>query len=162
MSASGFAWRALVRGLVSAPVVVVGLGLAACSGVASPTVTPRAEEPATSTVIDATGAELYATNCQLCHGDPEGAGTTVGAPPHNEKGHTWHHPDAQLKDWVMNGKLGFGQMPQMPAFQDTLTDPEMDVILTYIKTWWTPDQRDGQADISRRYQEALERQKKDR
>ena len=59
----------------------------------------------------------------------------------------------------MNGKLGFGQMP---AFQDKLTDPEVDVILTYIKTWWTPDQRDDQADISKRYQEALERQKKGR
>ena len=151
----------MVRGLVFAPVVVVGLGLAACSGAPSPTAAPRAEEPATSTVTDATGTELYAANCQLCHGDPEGVGTTAGAPPHNEEGHTWHHPDAQLKDWIMNGKLGFGQMPQMPAFQDKLTDPEIDVILTYIKTWWTPDQLDGQADISQRYQEALERQKKD-
>ena len=152
----------MVRGRVFAPVAVVGLGLAACSGVPSPTDTPRAEEPAASTVIDETGAELYATNCQLCHGDSAGMGTTVGASPHSEKGHTWHHPDAQLKNWIMNGKLGFGQMPQMPAFQNKLTEPEADVILTFIKTWWTPDQRDDQADISRRYQEGLERQKKDR
>ncbi len=35
----------------------------------------------------------------------------------------------------MNGKLGFGQMP---AFHDKLTESEVNVILTYIKTWWAP------------------------
>ena len=50
----------------------------------------------------------------------------------------------------------------MPAFQHKLTNPGVDAVLTYIKTWWTPDQRDGQADISQRYQEALDRQKKHR
>ena len=56
-------------------------------------------------------------------------------------------------------QVGLGQMP---AFQGKLTDSEVDVILTYIKTWWTSNQRDGQADISQRYQEALDRQKKNR
>ena len=59
----------------------------------------------------------------------------------------------------MNGRIGFGQMP---AFKDKLTDPELDAIVTFIKTWWTPDQRDDQADISRRYQEALDKQKNGR
>ena len=61
---------------------------------------------------------MYATNCQVCHGDMQGMGGS-GAPPHNQYGHTWHHLDAQLKDWVKNGKLGFRQMP---AFKNTLTD----------------------------------------
>ncbi len=143
------------RNAVLALIVVIGLGLSACSGGTTPTATPPTQEPASSTIIDATGAELYAANCQVCHGDQQGQGGT-GAPSHNQEGHTWHHPDAQLTDWIMNGKIGFGQMP---AFKDKLTDPELGAIMTFIKTWWTPDQRDDQADISRRYQEALDRQK---
>jgi mono/diheme cytochrome c family protein len=57
----------------------------------------------------------------------------------------------------MNGKLGFGQMP---PFREKLTGAETEAILAYIKTWWMPDQRESQADISRRYQEALEKYKK--
>ncbi len=76
-------------------------------------------------------------------------------PPHNQTGHTWHHPDAQLKDWVINGKLGFAQMP---GFKETLTESEIDETLTYIKTWWIEEQRETQADVSRRYQEALDKQ----
>ena len=58
----------------------------------------------------------------------------------------------------MNGKSGFGQMP---AFQDKLSESEVDAILAFIKTWWTEAQRQGQADISQRYQEALDRQRQD-
>ena len=141
------------RDAVLALIVVIGLGLAACSGGATSTATPRVEEPASSAVIDATGAELYAANCQVCHGDQMGQGGT-GAPSHDQEGHTWHHPDAQLTDWIMNGKIGFGQMP---AFKYKLTNPELDAIMTFIKTWWKPDQRESQADISRRYQEALDK-----
>jgi S-disulfanyl-L-cysteine oxidoreductase SoxD len=104
-----------------------------------------------------TGAELYAARCQVCHGDREGRRTSQGAPPHNEAGHTWHHADAQLKDWIINGKLGFGPMP---AFEGKLAESEVDAILAYIKTWWTPEQRETQADVSRRYQEALDRQQR--
>ena len=104
------------------------------------------------------GADLYAANCQVCHGDSNGLGGTVIAPPHNKAGHTWHHPDAQLQDWVLNGKLGFGGLG-MPPLGDKLAEPEVDTILTFIKTWWTPDQRKSQADVSVRYQEALDKQK---
>lgn len=78
---------------------------------------------------------MYGANCQVCHEDQQGQGGT-GAPSHNKQGHTWHHPDAQLTDWIMNGKIGFGQMP---VFKNKLTDPELDAIMTFIKTWWTPD-----------------------
>ncbi len=146
--------------------LAVGLGLAACSPAAPPATTssPSATQEVSQTVspeqgsdqLIARGAQLYAANCQVCHGDQEGRGGTSGAPPHTVRGHTWHHPDAQLKDWVINGKLGFGQMP---AFNGKLTDQEVDAVLSYIKTWWAPDQLEAQADISRRYQEALEKQR---
>ena len=47
----------------------------------------------------------------------------------------------------------------MPAFKDKLAEEEVDAILVLIKTWWGPDQRETQADISRRYQQALEKQR---
>jgi hypothetical protein len=33
----------------------------------------------------------------------------------------------------------------------------MVAVLAFIKTWWTEEQRQSQADLTRRYQEALER-----
>ena len=160
-------WSEDLRGwssdLLQATIVLLVLSflMAACSSAAAmptvaafPTSSPRAEnqEPSQETVSK--GAELYLANCQSCHGDQDGQGTAGGASTHNQTGHTWHHPDAQLKDWILRGKLGFGLMPD---FKGKLTEPEVDVILVFIKTWWTPDQRDSQSDISRRYQEALDK-----
>ena len=58
----------------------------------------------------------------------------------------------------MNGKLGISQMP---AFQDKLGVSEVEAILAYLKTWWTEEQTQSQADLSQRYQEALNDQKRD-
>jgi mono/diheme cytochrome c family protein len=101
---------------------------------------------------------LYQLNCLACHGDREGKGGSGPAPPHNAQGHTWHHPDAQLKEWVLNGRLFGG----MPAFKEQLSEADVEAILAHIKTWWTEEQRQSQADVSRRYQEALDKQKKGR
>ena len=163
-------WR-IYRSLLSHIVPISAIvALAACSGTETSSSTPI---PAiqTAPALDAAiepermpkeiieGSDLYAANCQVCHGDSNGAGGRVGAPIHNERGHTWHHPDAQLRGWVLNGKLGFGS-PGMPALGDKLTEPEVDAILTFIKSWWTTDQRDSQADISERYQDALDKPQK--
>ncbi len=48
----------------------------------------------------------------------------------------------------------------MPALGDRVAETEVDTILTFIKTWWTTDQRESQADISQRYQDALDKQQK--
>ena len=147
------------------------LALAACSGAmtSSPTPIPATgSAPTVDVTVEPTsnqsenfieGADLYAANCQVCHGDSNGIGGNGVAPPHNKDGHTWHHPDAQIKDWVLNGKLGFGG-PAMPDFGNKLTELEVDAIMTFIKIWWAPDQRESQADISQRYQEALDKQQK--
>ena len=147
-------------------ILVLGFLMAACSSSArtatlpvSPTPSLGGEGVGSSPETASKGAELYLANCQSCHGDQDGQGTAGGASTHNHTGHTWHHPDAQLKDWILSGKVGFGLMP---AFKDKLTEPEMDAILVFIKTWWTPDQRESQSDISQRYQEALDEQKKSR
>jgi len=39
----------------------------------------------------------------------------------------------------------------MPAFGDKLTDDEIWAVLTYIKTWWKPDQLERQATVSARH-----------
>ncbi len=70
-------------------------------------------------------------------------------PPHNANGHTWHHPDQLLMDIIQNG-LAFaveGQ-PTMPAFKDTLSPEETGMIVAYIKTLWTPEQRSFQATVT--------------
>ena len=98
------------------------------------------------------GAALHAAYCQSCHGDRNGKGTSKGASPHNEKGHTWHHPDIQLRDWILNGKPG---VQAMPAFKGQLRDNDVEAILAFVKTWWTSSQRVIQADISIRFEEAF-------
>ena len=151
-------------------VIAVGIVLTACSSDAILPQSPDQTIQATSSgqaalALTGTprddfrdGSDLYIANCQVCHGDRNGFGGNDLAPPHNEKGHTWHHPDAQLREWVTKGKLGFGG-PAMPAFEDKLSEREVDAILTFFKSWWDADQLESQADISQRYQEALEKQR---
>jgi mono/diheme cytochrome c family protein len=90
-------------------------------------------------------------------------------PRHNANGHTWHHSDRQLIDTILNGSGEMGEMMRsmmgdpgvrMPTFRGVLTEEDVKAILTYIKTWWTPEQQQFQADISQRYQEALDKRKK--
>ena len=132
------------------------IALVAC-GSDSPASDPASQAVPEGPVVQAIeGAVLYTANCIGCHGDQDGTGGISAAPKHNETGHTWHHPDAQLIDWVLNGKVGFSRMP---ALNDTLSEDQVESVLAYIKTWWREDQRTSQADISARYQVALDAQK---
>lgn len=150
-------WLALV-------VLLVGFFALACGS------TPREQPPAQATVPPADGGPaaalvqkggiLYQANCQSCHGGATG-GSMMDIPPrHNQVGHTWHHPDCQLVDVVLNGSGEMGDMmrrmmpapagtPRMPSFRGTLAPEEVGAILAYIKTWWTPDQRAAQAEVTR-------------
>lgn len=105
------------------------------------------------------GAELYNANCLGCHGGAIGGDMMDIPPPHNANGHTWHHPDCQLIDVVLNGSGGMGEMmrrmmgvpenaPRMPAFRGKLTEEDVEAILAYIKTWWTEEQRVWQTQIT--------------
>ncbi len=127
---------------------------------AQPNLAAPVEEQSGSTEMLARGAKVYATSCRPCHGDRHGKGSIGRAHPHNEMGHTWHHPDAQLKEWILHGKPGPG-FSIMPGFK-YLREHDVEAILALIKTWWTDEQREIQEDISRRYQEAIGKQKKAR
>ena len=102
------------------------------------------------------GQAIYSTHCASCHGingegqvpaaplQPDETGR-FPAPPHDETGHTWHHDDDLLFNYVKNGGLGNPDMfYPMPAFGDRLSDDDIWATLAYIKTMWTDEQRTTQ------------------
>lgn len=106
------------------------------------------------------GAELYQENCFSCHGGAQGGRMMDWPPRHNANGHTWHHPDCQLKEVIRDGSGEMGEAmrrmmnvppdaQRMPSFRDKLSDAEIEMVLAYIKTWWTEEQRRFQAEVTR-------------
>ena len=99
----------------------------------------------------AEGAAIYAEHCAACHGrDLEGqpdwqvrmGNGRLPAPPHDQSGHTWHHPDAQLIDITTRGTaavVGGGYESDMAGFGDDLTQDQIIAVLSYIKSTWPPD-----------------------
>jgi len=109
------------------------------------------------------GAKLYAQHCGACHGMklegqpnwrqrlPNGR---LPAPPHDESGHTWHHPPQ-----VLFGITKFGLVPpfapagyqsDMPAFAGTLSDDEIRSVLAFIESHWrSSDVLDARAEMLR-------------
>ena len=67
------------------------------------------------------------------------------APPHSEKGHTWHHADKLLFELTKFGlkKLAGGNYESdMPAYEEVLSDEEIIAVLSYIKSTWPADIRE--------------------
>lgn len=98
----------------------------------------------------AAGRQLYAEHCAACHGEAlqgqpgwqrRDAQGYLPAPPHDETGHTWHHPDTQLFVIVKRGiedLVGGGYKSRMEGFAGVLKDAEILEILAYVKSTW-PD-----------------------
>ena len=108
----------------------------------------------------AQGRTIFEQNCAACHGadgqgqfpeaplEPDSTGR-IGAPPHNEAGHSWHHSDTLLIRYVTEG--GFSDPARfyvMPPFDDILTDEQIKLVIAYIKTLWTDKQRDMQQQLT--------------
>jgi mono/diheme cytochrome c family protein len=98
----------------------------------------------------ARGEELYDRYCISCHGGETGGDIADVPPPHNAQGHTWHHPDCQLVDVVLDGLPPREGYPQMPAFRNQLDEEDVMAILAHIRTWWDPDQQEFQAEVTER------------
>ena len=62
------------------------------------------------------------------------------------------HPDQLL--FQITSKGGKGLNSRMPAFDEKLTEEEITLTLEYIKTFWEPEHRESQADVTRRMKEA--------
>ena len=94
------------------------------------------------------GRKVYEANCADCHGfrlegQPDwrrrGPDGVLPAPPHDETGHTWHHPDAVLFATTKLGGQAFmprGMTSGMPAYKDILNDREIEAALAYVKSRW--------------------------
>jgi mono/diheme cytochrome c family protein len=136
------------------------LALSACTETPLPGEDPRAN-PRDPTRI-ALGSKVYLEHCAGCHGAklegqpnwrsrlPNGR---MPAPPHDDTGHTWHHPDH-----VLFGITKAGLVPpyapkdyqsDMPAFGGKLADDEIWTVLTYIKSHWTREVLPARAEILR-------------
>ncbi|MGE3376498.1 MAG: cytochrome c [Vicinamibacteria bacterium] len=110
----------------------------------------------------ALGERIYAQQCASCHGarlegqpnwrsrQPNGR---LPAPPHDESGHTWHHPDRLLfaitKEGLVPPHAPAGYESDMPAFAGKLSDDEIWAVLAFIKSRWTsPEVREARAQMS--------------
>lgn len=108
------------------------------------------------------GKEIYANQCAACHGvNLEGQpdwrkrlpNGRLPAPPHDETGHTWHHPDGQLIDIVKNGLVPGRTAPpgyesDMPAYDKILADADIIAVLAYIKSTWPREVRKAQKEVT--------------
>lgn len=112
------------------------------------------------------GAAIYASACASCHGvdlggqanwherKPDGL---LPAPPHDETGHTWHHPDRVLFDLTKFGVEkygGPGYRSAMPAFDGKLSDDDIAAVLSYIKSTWPAEIQRRQDAINQSAQES--------
>ncbi len=97
----------------------------------------------------AVGEVLYQQHCASCHGaELEGQPNWkqrdengyLPAPPHDETGHTWHHPDEQLFEITKIGTeafVGMGYKSNMIGFEEQLSDSEIWAVLAFIKSQWS-------------------------
>lgn len=109
------------------------------------------------------GEAVYVQHCASCHGvNLEGQpdwrqrlpNGRLPAPPHDESGHTWHHPDQVLFAITKNGLVPpyapAGYASDMPAFAGRLTDDGIWAVLAFLKTRWTsPEILAARAEMTR-------------
>lgn len=130
--------------------LVVGLGLAGCDG------TPLTGQAETGEVVVerkldpvqvTRGKAIYEKHCLECHGvggrgqpgdwrirDADGH---FPPPPLDDSAHAWHHPTAVLLEVIREGSpQGQGKMA---AWKDTLSEAEMQDVVTYIKSLWSDE-----------------------
>lgn len=113
------------------------------------------------------GERIYQVRCAACHGAnlegqadwrERGPDGLLPAPPHDESGHTWHHPDEQLFKLT---KLGIAKAAglkdyktTMPAFEGVLSDEEIVAVLSFIKSRWPASVREKHDRINAQYEAA--------
>lgn len=111
--------------------------------------TPSMLRPGDARVV-AQGLKVYEAECARCHGAqlqgepnwqkrlPNGQ---LPAPPHDESGHTWHHPGEVLFNITKYGPqhyAGANYASAMPKYEGILSDEQIVAVLSYIKSTWPP------------------------
>jgi mono/diheme cytochrome c family protein len=104
----------------------------------------------------AAGRIVYQKYCASCHGvrgegeanwETPNAQGELPSPPHDADGHTWKHSDEMLYRMVSEGwrdPFNKTQRLTMPQFREQLSPQEIRDVITYLKTLWTPEQRQFQ------------------
>ena len=127
---------------------------------------PKAGVDAEDKELVALGQTVYADHCASCHGArlegqpgwrSRNADGTLKAPPHDETGHTWHHPDKDMFDYTRKGGQTLappGFKSAMPAFGrdfgGALGDGDIWAVLSYIHSRWPAKVRQRQGQINAR------------
>ncbi len=157
------------RSLAGKPLLVIGIGLVVLAGVGLFAVFQWSDGTGEAEAIDgsdpdlvALGKGIYSEHCASCHGgqlegepdwrqrDAEGY---LPAPPHDETGHTWHHPDDHLFTVTKYGIAAIapeGYKTRMTGFGDVLSDRQIRSALAFIKSTWPPPEREAQDRINGR------------
>ena len=116
------------------------------------TATTNSYAASQSSLTDSLGLQVYQQNCSICHGNNAGGAANwkiqngygeLPAPPHNKEGHTWRHSDKMLQRMIKQGwRDPFNKTKRltMPAFENALNPKEIDAVIAYMKTFWTPVQ----------------------
>lgn len=144
---------------------VAAIGLAAAFNVNWPTASIAGAVPNDPEQV-AMGRAVYQQSCASCHGanlegqpdwhvrKPDGK---LPAPPLDETGHTWHHPDEHLFRIIKNGVkpplAPIGYESDMPAFDDVLSDEKIWAVLAFIKSSWPTRIRSRQQRFNEAYQQ---------
>lgn len=104
----------------------------------------------------ARGKQIYQQHCASCHGaNAEGAANwktpdenlNYPPPPHDDAGHTWHHPDRVLEEIIREGitdTLRPNQPMRMRGFGGELSAEDIRALLAYFKSLWTREHREFQ------------------
>jgi mono/diheme cytochrome c family protein len=146
--------------------VAAALGLVAVGVVAtrwsSPPAAAHALRPADAQLV-ARGQQVYATHCAACHGaqlegqpdwQTRGPDGRFPAPPHDARGHTWHHPDDLLFRITKYGVARAANLPDhvsaMPAYEGVLSDEEIVAVLSWIKSRWPATVRQRHDELNAR------------
>jgi mono/diheme cytochrome c family protein len=147
-------WR-LIAGIMG--LLILGLVGAIALGQGRNTAAPTT----IATADLALGEQVYAQQCALCHGanlegeanwreyNPDGS---FRSPPHDDTGHTWHHGDRYLFERTKYGTAALPadsrHLSDMPSYEAILTDEEIWAVLAYIKTSWSAENQQIQANIT--------------
>lgn len=161
------AW--ILCGLLAVLLAAAGLYALRAKGAWTAELEPYALRPDDLQTVQA-GARIYAKHCAACHGvrgegqpnwREHGPNGLLPAPPHDESGHTWHHPDAQLFAITKHGLAQLIRQPgyrtDMPRYDGVLSDTEIVAVLSWIKAQWPQETRVRHDQLNDQYRKSLER-----